>query len=266
MRAEGRIGLVPTMGAIHDGHLALVREAKRTCARAVATLFVNPRQFAPSEDLGAYPRDEAGDAAKLAGAGCDLLFAPETNKMYGPGFATAVSVAGLTAGLCGPFRPGHFEGVATIVAKLLIQAMPDAAYFGEKDYQQLLVVRRMARDLDLPVEIVGVPTVRAPDGLALSSRNAYLTPSERAVAPALHRTLAETAERLADGTTLAADEIARALIALGRAGFHKIDYVAVCDAETLAPIERVTAPARVLAAAWLGKARLIDNLPAIPRG
>jgi pantoate--beta-alanine ligase len=155
--------------------------------------------------------------------------------------------------------------VATIVAKLLIQAMPDAAYFGEKDYQQLLVVRRMARDLDLPVEIVGVPTVRAPDGLALSSRNAYLTPAERAVAPALYRTLAETAERLADGTMLIADEIARALIALGRAGFHKIDYVAVCDAETLAPLNRVTAPARVLAAAWLGKARLIDNLPVIPR-
>jgi pantoate--beta-alanine ligase len=156
--------------------------------------------------------------------------------------------------------------VATIVAKLLIHAMPDAAYFGEKDYQQLLVVRRMARDLDLPVEIVGVPTVRAPDGLALSSRNAYLTPAERAVAPALHRTLAETVERLADGTTLAADEIARVLIALGRAGFQKIDYVAVCDAETLAPLVRVTAPARVLAAAWLGKARLIDNVPVVPRG
>jgi pantoate--beta-alanine ligase len=266
MRGAERIGLVPTMGAIHDGHLALVREAKRACARTVATLFVNPRQFAPSEDLAGYPRDESGDAAKLAAAGCDLLFAPDVNEMYRPGFATTVSVSGLTAGLCGPFRPGHFEGVATIVAKLLIHAMPDAAYFGEKDYQQLLVVRRMARDLDLPVEIVGVPTVRAPDGLALSSRNAYLTPAERAVAPALHRTLAETVERLADGTTLAADEIARVLIALGRAGFQKIDYVAVCDAETLAPLVRVTAPARVLAAAWLGKARLIDNVPVVPRG
>jgi len=181
-----RVGLVPTMGAIHEGHLALVHTARGECERVVASLFVNPKQFAPSEDLAAYPRSEAADLAAFQRAGVDLVFAPDAAAMYPPGFATAVEVSGVSEGLDGAFRPGHFAGVATVVAKLLLQCLPDAAYFGEKDYQQLMVVRRLARDLDIPVRIEGVATVREADGLALSSRNAYLSPAERRTAP-LHR-------------------------------------------------------------------------------
>lgn len=261
-RAAGEtVGLVPTMGALHEGHLALLRRAQDQCAHAVVTLFVNPTQFGAGEDFAAYPRDEVEDRAKLAAAGADLLFAPGVAEMYPDGFATTVTVAGLTERLCGPVRPGHFAGVATVVTKLLLQSLPDAAYFGEKDYQQLLVIRRLARDLDIPVRIEGVPTVRDADGVALSSRNRYLSAAERTAAAALPATLRQVAARLADPAWAVADETAHARTALLQAGFTRIDYVEVCDAETLEPLEHVTRPARVLAAAWLGATRLIDNMP-----
>ena len=264
-RAAGAtVGLVPTMGALHEGHMALVRRAQGECARTIVTLFVNPTQFAAGEDFERYPRDEAEDRAKLAAVGADLLFAPEVGEMYPEGSATTVTVARLTEHLCGPFRPGHFAGVATVVAKLLLQSLPDAAYFGEKDYQQLLVIRRLARDLDIPVRIEGVPTVRDADGLALSSRNHYLSARERAIAVALPNALREAVARLADPARSAAAETARVRDALLQAGFAKVDYVEVCDAETLEPLERVSRPARVLAAAWLGATRLIDNMPVEP--
>lgn len=259
-KAGESIGLIPTMGALHEGHLALVHRAKAECRRAVATIFVNPTQFGPAEDLAAYPRDEAGDAAMLAGAGTDLLFAPAPAEVYPPGFATTVSVAGLTEHLCGPHRPGHFAGVATVVTKLLTQSLPSRAYFGEKDFQQLQVIRRLARDLDMPVEIVGVPTVREADGLALSSRNRYLSPVERAQAALLPRLLREVAARLADGRA-AAPELAGIARALGEAGFGPIDYVTLADEARLQPLQRAEPPCRLLAAAWLGRTRLIDNWP-----
>jgi pantoate--beta-alanine ligase len=262
-RAAGlRVALTPTMGFLHEGHASLVQLGKARADRVVASLFVNPTQFAPSEDFEAYPRDEARDVALLAGAGCDLLFAPAPAEMYPPGFATTVSVAQVSASMEGAARPIHFAGVATVVAKLLIQAAPDVAIFGEKDYQQLLVIRQLARDLDLPVEILGAPTVREPDGLALSSRNVYLTPSERAAAPALHRALRTAAEHLRAGAAVAAmEDEARA--ALGEAGFGPIDYVEVRGADDLARLGpgTVGAPARIFAAARLGRARLIDNWP-----
>ena len=259
-RAAGEaIALVPTMGAIHDGHIALVRAAASRASRVVASLFVNPTQFTAGEDLDSYPGDEAEDIRLLAAAGVELLFAPAAAEMYPPGFATTVSVSGLTEHLCGAHRPGHFEGVATVVTKLLIQFRPDFACFGEKDYQQLVVVKRLVRDLDLAVEIVAVPTVRAPDGLALSSRNAYLSDAQRLIAPALYRTLREAAESCADGEDAAA-KIERATAALLDAGFDAVDYVALCDAETLAPVARVVRPARLLAAVRLGTTRLIDNV------
>lgn len=260
-RAAGEsVGLVPTMGALHEGHLALVRRARADNARVVGTLFVNPTQFGPNEDLAAYPRDEAADLAAFAAAGADLVFAPDVAEMYPAGAATTVTVAGLTDHLCGPHRPGHFAGVATIVAKLLNQARADAAYFGEKDWQQLQVIRRLGIDLDLDTRIVGVATVRDADGLALSSRNRYMSAEQRARALALPRGLADLAARVADGRPVAPETAAleRALLA---AGFDRVDYVAVCDAETLQPLDRVTDPdrARVFAAAWLGRTRLIDN-------
>jgi pantoate--beta-alanine ligase len=254
------VGLVPTMGALHEGHLALVRSAQADNRRCIATLFVNPTQFGPSEDLTAYPRDEAADRDKLAGLGVDVLFAPGVAEMYAPDAATTVTVGRLTDHLCGPFRPGHFAGVATIVTKLLLQSLPDAAYFGEKDYQQLQVIRRLARDLDIPVRIVGVPTVRDADGLALSSRNTYLSPNERAAAMALPRTLGTIAERLARFPKEVAEQIAWGRDQLRAAGFTKIDYVEVCDAETLQPVTEVRGATRVFAAAWMGRTRLIDNV------
>lgn len=261
-RAGHRIGLVPTMGALHEGHLALVRRARAETARVVGTLFVNPTQFAPHEDLAAYPRDEARDLALFAEAGADLVFAPTVEEMYPPGFATTVTVAGLTEHLCGPHRPGHFAGVATVVAKLLNQAQADAGYFGEKDWQQLQVIRRMAADLDIPTAIVGVPTVRDADGLALSSRNRYMSAAERERALALPRGLAALAGRVADGRPVAL-EAAALRERLCVAGFDKIDYVEVADAETLQPLEKVEYPrsARVFAAAWMRRTRLIDNMP-----
>ncbi len=264
-RAAGEaIGLVPTMGGIHDGHLALVRAARAASDHVVASLFVNPAQFGPAEDFAGYPRDEGRDASLIEAAGGELLYAPTVETMYGAGFQTTVTVAEATKGLCGDHRPGHFDGVATVVAKLFIQCAPDAAWFGEKDYQQLIVVRRMARDLGLAVAVHGVATVREPDGLALSSRNAYLDTRERAIAPVLHRTLAAVAEAVAGGAA-AADETARGRTALLDAGFAAVDYIEVRDAETLAPVEAVSRPARVLAAAHLGRARLIDNVPVEPR-
>jgi pantoate--beta-alanine ligase len=263
-RANGqRIGLVPTMGALHAGHVALVAAAKAECQRVVVSIFVNPKQFGPREDFSAYPRPVADDLAKLAAAEADLAFVPAIEEMYPPGFATTISLTGPTQGLDGDHRPGHFDGVATIVAKLLIQVAPDAAFFGEKDYQQLLVVRRMARDLDLPVDIVGVPTVREPDGLALSSRNVYLSPEERRIAPNLHRLMREAADTIVQGAP-PASILARTILALGQAGFA-VEYLELRDAQTLAPLSVAPAhPARLLAAVHLGRTRLIDNLSVIP--
>jgi len=266
-RREGaRVGLVPTMGALHEGHLALLRAARGECGRSVVSIFVNPTQFAPHEDLAAYPRDEAADVAQLERAGCDLLFAPGVAEMYPEGFATTVTVDRLARGLCGPHRPGHFAGVATVVTKLLLQCLPDIAYFGEKDYQQLQIVRRAARDLDVPVRIEGVATVREPDGLALSSRNVYLSPEERRAASALPRALDGIVRRLAGAPGAVAGALADARAALEAAGFARIDYVEVVDAANLEPVARVDRPARVLAAAHLGRTRLIDNMAVPPPG
>ena len=263
-RSEQSIGLVPTMGALHAGHLALVSAARAECERVVATIFVNPKQFAPSEDLGAYPRREAADLEMLRSARVDLVFIPAVEEIYPPGFSTSVRVTEITEGLCGAHRPGHFDGVATVVTKLLIQALPDAAYFGEKDYQQLMMVRRLARDLDIPVRIVGVPTVREADGLALSSRNTYLSPQERRTAPALARVLRRVAAAAADDPSAVARELAWGRDELQRAGFV-VEYLEIRDAETLAPVTtKITAPSRVFAAVHLGRTRLIDNMPIPP--
>lgn len=261
-RSRGlRVGLVPTMGALHAGHISLVTAALAAADRVVATVFVNPTQFGPNEDFSAYPRQEANDAALLEAAGASLLYAPGVDQIYPAGFATTVSVSGVSEGLCGSVRPGHFQGVATIVAKLLLQALPDVAFFGEKDYQQLQVIRRLVRDLDIPVDVRGGTTVREADGLAMSSRNAYLTPAERTVAPALFRILSGLASRLSDGREAAAPLLAAACAELLQAGFASVDYIELRDAETLAPLDRADRPARLLAAARLGKARLIDNVP-----
>ncbi len=264
-RAGETIGLVPTMGALHAGHLALVERSVRECARSVATIFVNPKQFDRQEDLKKYPRGEARDARLLAENACNLLFAPDVEEMYPAGFSSSVAVTGVSDVLDGVHRPGHFTGVTTVVCKLLLQALPDRAYFGEKDFQQLTVVKRMARDLDIPVEIVPVPTVREADGLALSSRNVHLTPEQRAVAPLLHRVMQEIAAELADGETPASLLIPEGQMRLGTAGFTKIDYLALHAADDLAPLARVDRPARLFAAAWLGTTRLIDNIPVQPR-
>ena len=258
-RAAGeRIALVPTMGALHAGHIALVSAARATGARTVASIFVNPKQFGAHEDLDRYPRDEVGDAALLANIGCDLLFAPPPHEIYPPGFVTQVRVPGVSDVLDGAARPGHFDGVATVVTKLLTIARPDAAYFGDKDWQQLCVIRRLATDLDLETAIVGVPIVRAPDGLALSSRNAYLSAAERTAAVALPTALAAAAAALMDGAD-AAPTLAAAHAQLAAAGFAPIDYVALVDAASLGdPVPG--RPTRLLAAAWLGGTRLIDNI------
>lgn len=262
-RAAGlRIGLVPTMGALHAGHLSLVTLALARADRVVASIFVNPTQFGPAEDFAAYPRAEAEDAARLAAAGCHLLYAPDAAAMYPAGFATTVTVEGVSRGLCGDHRPGHFEGVATVVTKLLLRVLPDVAVFGEKDYQQLQVIRRLVADLDIPVEIVGGPTVREADGLALSSRNAYLTAGERAVAPTLYRVMTACVDALDPGHA-AAPVLEAGIRRLMAAGFTEVEYLALRDAETLAPLDARPAdrPARLLAAARVGRTRLIDNLP-----
>ena len=261
-RREGlRVGLVPTMGALHEGHLSLVRLARTRTDRVVASLFVNPTQFAPHEDFDAYPRDEAGDAALLAEAGCDLLFAPGVEEMYPPGASTTVTVTGVTDSMDGLARPSHFPGVATIVTKLLNQCAPDVAVFGEKDFQQLQVIRRLAADLDLAVEILGAPIVRAEDGLALSSRNAYLDAAQRAVAGRFNLILAEGLSRLRGGDNVA-DVEAWAVAELLAAGFDRVDYV---EARTPSDLSRLgpgpaTGPIRLLGAAHIGRTRLIDNM------
>jgi pantoate--beta-alanine ligase len=249
------------MGALHEGHLSLVRLGKDRADRVAASVFVNPTQFAPHEDFEAYPRNEARDAELLASVGCDLLFAPAAAEMYRPGFSTAVTVAGVSEPLDGRARPHHFAGVATVVTKLLLQAAPDYGIFGEKDYQQLQVIRRLACDLDIPVEIVGGPTARAADGLALSSRNAYLTPAERQTAPRLHQLLRQAAADLRAGASVA-DVEAIGLAGLQAAGFGPIDYFEARHADDLSPVDPgpLSAPTRLLAAAWLGKTRLIDNV------
>jgi pantoate--beta-alanine ligase len=260
-KAGESVGLVPTMGALHEGHMALARAARAECGRVVASIFVNPKQFAPSEDLTSYPRREAPDLAMLASAGVDLAFVPSVDEIYPAGFATVVSVTGLTDVLCGAHRAGHLDGVATVVTKLLLQSLPDAVYFGEKDYQQLLVIRRLVADLDIPVRIVGVPTVRQADGLALSSRNAYLSPEERRIAPNLARVLQSIADAVAMQPKAVAAELARGVGELQSAGFE-VEYLEIRGAETLAPTsDEVTAPSRVFVAARLGGTRLIDNMP-----
>ncbi|MBU1378197.1 MAG: pantoate--beta-alanine ligase [Alphaproteobacteria bacterium] len=261
-RREGlRIGFVPTMGALHEGHLSLVRLAGTQADRVVASVFVNPTQFGPNEDFDAYPRDEARDADLLAGAGCHLLFAPTVAEMYPPGASTTVTVAGVSEPLDGRARPGHFAGVATVVTKLLNQCTPDVAVFGEKDFQQLAVIRRLVRDLDLPLEIVGGPTARADDGLALSSRNAYLTEAERAVAPHLNAALREILDKVRAGQPVE-DAEQRAVADLLRAGFASVDYVEVRVPDTLDRLGpgAASGPVRVLGAARLGRTRLIDNI------
>jgi len=263
-KSEESVGLAPTMGALHQGHMALVRAARSECRRVVASIFVNPKQFAPGEDLGSYPRREAADLEMLSAGGVDLVFIPPVDEIYPAQFATVVRVTGLTDALCGAHRPGHFDGVATVVTKLLIQSLPDAAYFGEKDYQQLTVVRRLASDLDIPARIVGVPTVREPDGLALSSRNAYFSPEERRIAPNIARVLRRLAGALAQRPTAVAFELARGIGELQNAGLA-VEYLEIRDAETLMPVtDVVTAPSRVFVATRLGRTRLIDNMPIVP--
>jgi pantoate--beta-alanine ligase len=263
-RNGGRtIALVPTMGSLHEGHLSLVRLAKKRAKRVVVSIFVNPTQFGPNEDFDAYPRDEAGDLTKLASVKADLVYAPPVTEIYPDDFSTRVEVIGLTSGLEGASRPRHFAGVTTVVSKLFLQCLPDIAIFGEKDYQQLLVIRQMARDLDMPIQIVGGEITREPDGLAMSSRNVYLNASERALAPRFHTVLEEVAKDLSEGRPV------HEATFLGRdwlegAGF-KVDYLEVRTANALMPVgQDVREPARLLGAVYLGRVRLIDNVPVNP--
>ena len=260
-RAElaGKVALVPTMGALHDGHMALVAEAKKHADKVVASIFVNPAQFGEGEDFGRYPRREAEDAAMLEAGGCDLLWAPSVGDIYPKGFATTISVSGVSDRWEGEARPGHFDGVATVVAKLLLSVRPDTAIFGEKDFQQLAVIRRMVADLGLLVEIVGVPTVREPDGLALSSRNAYLSEEERRRAVALPNALNAARQAILGGTPVPT-ALQQGKQALVDAGFLKIDYLALVDAVTLEPLAEPAGEMRLIAAAVIGTTRLIDNL------
>ena len=269
LRAEGgSIGLVPTMGALHEGHLTLMRQAKAKCDHVVASIFVNPTQFGPNEDLDAYPRQLAEDSAMLEAEGVALLWAPTVDAMYPPGFVTNISVSTVSEGFCGASRPGHFDGVATVVCKLLNQVMPDMAFFGEKDFQQLAVIRAMARDLDLTRphvdNIVGVPTVREADGLAMSSRNRYLSPEHRAAATALPNGMKLAIAEIEAGQTpdAALDTLKRVLI---ESGFDSVDYAALADASSLELLDSTPkAPARLLVAARIGKTRLIDNMAVQP--
>jgi pantoate--beta-alanine ligase len=254
-----RVALVPTMGALHRGHLSLLAEARRRAQKLVLSIFVNPMQFGPQEDLAKYPRDLPGDLAQAASVGCDLAFVPEAASMYGPGFQTAIDVREVSQGLCGARRPGHFVGVATVVCKLFNIVRPHVALFGEKDFQQLVVIRRMVTDLNLPVEVVGLPTVREPDGLALSSRNAYLSPSDRQRAAALFAGLS-AAKALVDKGELHVSVLLAAAKSEIAARVDRIDYLEVRAAEDLRPLDRIDRPAVMLVAAFVGGTRLIDNL------
>ncbi|MBY0382206.1 MAG: pantoate--beta-alanine ligase [Xanthobacteraceae bacterium] len=258
-KRNATVALVPTMGALHDGHMSLVRQAKQRAKKVVVSIFVNPAQFAPHEDFGSYPRTLKADTAKLAEEGVDLIWNPDAIVMYPDSFATRVDVGGpATAGLEDRFRPHFFGGVATVVAKLFSQVRPDIAVFGEKDFQQLKVVTQMARDLDLGVRVVGAPIMRERDGLAMSSRNVYLSSDERKTAPVLFRVMKQTAKQLRAGQNVA-DALADGSQSITDAGF-KLDYFEARDAETLAPVANVTAPARLLVAARIGTTRLIDNI------
>lgn len=261
-RRDGlNVALVPTMGALHEGHLSLVELARTRADRVVVSIFVNPTQFAPNEDFSAYPRTETADATKLESK-ADLIFAPDAADMYPEGFSTTISLTGVTEPLEGTFRPTHFSGVATVVAKLILRAMPDIAIFGEKDWQQLMVIRHMVADLDIPVEILGAPIMREADGLAMSSRNVYLSPEERKAAGQLNVILRETAANAAKGTPIseATAEGSKRILALG---FDKLDYLEIRDAASLAafPEDKPSGPARILVAAKIGRTRLIDNMP-----
>ncbi|WP_192247867.1 pantoate--beta-alanine ligase [Mesorhizobium caraganae] len=262
-RSGASIAVVPTMGALHEGHLSLGRAALQKADRIIVTLFVNPKQFNSAADLAAYPRTESQDAAKLALLGAHLLYVPDAVEIYPAGFATTVSVSGISQGLCGTFRPGHFDGVATVVAKLFLQTGADFAFFGEKDFQQLQLVRRMVQDLDIPITVVCCPTVREADGLALSSRNFRLSPAERAIAPNLALVLIETAERLARGSPVL-PTLAEARAAILAAGYRDIEYLELRGETDLQPMTSLDRPARLLAAAWLGETRLIDNVRTSP--
>ena len=253
------IGLIPTMGALHNGHLSLIKLAQGKCDRVIATIFVNPRQFLPNEDFDEYPRNEESDIQKLIEMGVDLLFAPKAPEMYQPDASTTVVISKLTDCLCATSRPGFFDGVGTVVTKLLIQALPDLAIFGEKDYQQLLVIKRLTRDLDIPAEIVGAPTIREADGLAVSSRNVFLSKANRETASKVFEILKKTATAIALGNdVLVACEEARSELML--AGFSEIDYFEARHSETLELIQNFENSGRLFAAVWLGSTRLIDNL------
>lgn len=263
-RSEGsRIGLVPTMGALHEGHISLVRLARESCDRVVTSIFVNPTQFAPNEDFSTYPRTFDDDVAKLAEADCHLVWAPTATEMYPAGFATRIVPAGAAEGLETDFRSHFFGGVATVCTKLFQQVTPDIAVFGEKDFQQLAVIRQTVRDLDMPLTIIGAPTMREADGLAMSSRNRYLSPEERGIAPLIHQVIRDVAVQVRAGNSIdaACAEATEKLIA---AGFRSVDYVTVRDESTLGPYEPARGAGRVLAAAWLGKTRLIDNIAIQP--
>lgn len=253
------VALVPTMGALHDGHLSLVRMGRRVADHVVASIFVNPTQFGPNEDFASYPRDEARDAALLVEEGTALLWAPDVSIMYPGGHSTHIEVAELGADYCGAARPGHFDGVATVVAKLFNQVRPDIAIFGEKDWQQLAIIRRMARDLDFAIDILGAPIARDPDGLAMSSRNAYLSPDQRTAAAVFPAALKAAAAAIAGGADVAAS-LSEAKAAIVAGGFDSVDYVALADAARLERLDDFRRPARLLAAARIGKTRLIDNL------
>ena len=255
----GKLALVPTMGALHAGHMALIEDARKGADKVAASIFVNPAQFGPNEDFSRYPRREEQDARMLQEAGCDLLWVPSVEDIYPDGFSTTISVSGVSERWEGKARPGHFDGVATIVAKLLLAIRPDLAMFGEKDFQQLAVIRQMVRDLNIPVEIVAVPTVREADGLALSSRNAYILPEERKQAASLPRALA-TAKAAILGGALVANVLDDARDTLGRAGFSRVDYFALVDAVSLEPLDEPRGEMRLIAAAVIGKTRLIDNI------
>lgn len=256
--AGKRIALVPTMGALHEGHISLVRQGKALADAVVATIFVNPRQFGPNEDFAKYPRTLEDDLRKLDEAGVALVYTPETGDLYPEGYSTSVSPGAIGAELEGKFRPGFFDGVATVVTKLLLRTLPHVAIFGEKDYQQLCVIRRIVSDLDIAVEIVGGPTIREKDGLALSSRNSYLSAQERKTAPALHAALAATGRAITAGVPVKT-ALEQGVAALAKAGF-RVDYLELRETDTLEPMQEFEAPARLLAAAWLGSTRLIDNI------
>jgi len=259
------VALVPTMGALHDGHISLLQAARRRVDKVVVSIFVNPTQFGPTEDFSKYPRQEAADVEKLIKARCDLLYAPTVDEMYPEGAATTVHVGGVSEGLCGASRPGHFDGVATIVSKLLNQAQPDIAVFGEKDYQQLQVIKRATADLDIPVKIVGAETVREEDGLAMSSRNAYLSAEERAIAKQFPWVLSALAIEISKRPDDFGRRVQNARKLLTDSGIDKVDYLEVRDAETLEPVTTIDRPARVFGAVFIGKTRLIDNMPIPPR-